>query len=342
MSSRLAALLLALSLVATACGAATGDGTASVSRNPSGTSGSDGFPVTFEHRHGETMLGERPERVVTVGLTDHDAVLALGVAPVGVTDWYGDHPHATWPWAQDELGGAEPEVVGDAQELDLEKIAALEPDVILGLYSAMTAEEYETLSQIAPVVAQPAGHVDYGVPWQELTRTVGSVLGESEQAEAMVAEVEDRFAAIREAHPEFVGASAAGAAVYEGIYVYSPDVANMRLLQDLGFEVPDPIADLVGDADGAQLSLEQAQLVDTDVLLWVDAVRDEGPLGEPVYQQLDVHREGREVVLASTGDLSAASFVSVLSLPVILDDLVPMLAAAVDGDPATEVPAPSA
>ena len=35
----------------------------------------------------------------------------------------------------------------------------------------------------------------------------------------------------------------------------------------------------------------------------------------------------------------ATSFVSVLSLPYLLDGLVPMLAAAVDGDPATEVPA---
>jgi len=43
-------------------------------------------------------------------------------------------------------------------------------------------------------------------------------------------------------------------------------------------------------------------------------------------------------LLASTGDLGAASFVSVLSIPFLLDDLVPMLANAVDGDPGTVVP----
>ena len=54
---------------------------------------------------------------------------------------------------------------------------------------------------------------------------------------------------------------------------------------------------------------------------------------------LPVHDEGREVRLATDGALAGGSFISVLSLPVILDQLVPMLAAAVDGDPATEVPA---
>jgi iron complex transport system substrate-binding protein len=35
------------------------------------------------------------------------------------------------------------------------------------------------------------------------------------------------------------------------------------------------------------------------------------------------------------------SFVTVLSLPYLIDEVVPMLAAAVDGDPATAVPAAS-
>lgn len=346
-TSRSLTTLLALALVATACAGggdepAAGGATAPATPAEAAATADGGkdaaFPVTIEHRHGATTIESPPERVVTVGLTDHDAVLALGVTPVGTRDWYGDHPHAVWPWAQDELGNAEPEVVGTAQEIDFETVASLDPDVIVGLYSAMTSDEYETLSQIAPTVAQPDDHVDYGVPWQELTRTVGRIVGQADEADALVAEVEDRFAAVREEHPEFVGATAAGAAMHEGIYVYSPKVANMRLLQDLGFEVPDGIAELVGEADGAQLSLERAELIDTDVLLWIDAQPGQGPLGEPVYTELDVHQEGREVLLSSTGELSAASFVSVLSIPEILDGLVPMLEAAVDGDPDTEVP----
>jgi len=326
---------LALAFAAIALVACGPDESSSNTPDP-GADSDSAWPVSIEHKYGTTEISDEPERVVTVGLTDHDALLALGIAPVGVTDWYGDHAHATWPWAQDELGGAEPVVVGNATELNFEEIAALEPDVIVGLYSAMTEEDYETLSGIAPTVAQPSDHVDYGIPWQELTRTVGQVVGQPENADALVNEVEERFDKVRADYPEFKGASAAIATPYEGIYVYSDDVANGRLLSSLGFELPDELADLIGDADGSSLSLERVDLLDVDLLVWLDATDDKGPLGSALYQNLDVHTEGRELLVESASDLGGAmSFSSALSLPYLLDELVPMLEVAVDGDPAT-------
>ena len=54
-----------------------------------------------------------------------------------------------------------------------------------------------------------------------------------------------------------------------------------------------------------------------------------------LYARLKVRREGRDVFLAEKGELyEATSFVSVLSIPVLVDRLVPRLAAAADGDPA--------
>ncbi len=139
---------------------------------------------TVEHKHGSTEVPAVPERVVTVGLSDHDYVLALGFEPVGVTDWYGGYPHATWPWAQDELGDATPEVMPrNNDEFDFEKIAALEPDLIVGMYSGMTQDDYETLSEIAPTVAQSGEYPDYGMPWQATTRMAGRALGRRERAE---------------------------------------------------------------------------------------------------------------------------------------------------------------
>lgn len=84
-------------------------------------------------------------------------MLALGVVPVAVTDWYGDHPSSTWPWAQDELGDGESEVLNEGQfngeqAFDYERIAALDPDLVIGFYTGMTEEEYDTLTQIAPTV----------------------------------------------------------------------------------------------------------------------------------------------------------------------------------------------
>ena len=60
-------------------------------------------PVTIEHKYGSTTVSEAPTRVVTVGLVEQDALLALGVVPVGTTEWYGEQPGALWPWAQAEL-----------------------------------------------------------------------------------------------------------------------------------------------------------------------------------------------------------------------------------------------
>jgi iron complex transport system substrate-binding protein len=298
------------------------------------------YPVTIEHKYGSTEITRLPERIVTVGLTDHDALLALGIAPVGVTEWFGGYPHATWPWAQDKLGSATPEVVGDASAVNFEKIAALQPDLILALYSGVTREQYDLLAQIAPTVAQPAAYVDYGIPWQELTRTVGRIVGQADEADALVTGVEQRFEQVRAEHPEFEGATGIVATPYEGIYVYGREDVRGRFLTSLGFQLPEGLDEVTGTEFGGNLSMERADLLDVDVIIWLDAADAEGQLGGPVYSSLDVHTEGREVHLSSFSDPlgGATSFVSVLSLPYLLDGLVPRMAAAVDGDPDTVVP----
>jgi iron complex transport system substrate-binding protein len=309
-------------------------------------SAQEGFPITLEHRYGSTTLASAPERVVTVGAVEQDALLALGVVPVGVVEWIdGAHENGIWPWARprlDDLGGELPEVVGDTQTgVDLERVLALEPDLILGLYSAMTQGQYEQLSQIAPTVAQPADYVDWGVPWQELTRTVGQAVGKADEAERVIADVEARFRQVQEEHPEFVGATAVVATPYQGIWLYGPEDLRGRFLRDLGFELPEGLDAIAEGSFGGNISMERVDLLDVDVILWLDADPEQEPLASPLYRNLSVHREGREVFLASyTDPLGAAtSFVTPLSLPYLLDRLVPMLAAAIDGDPATPVPA---
>jgi iron complex transport system substrate-binding protein len=314
-----------------------------------GSGDGDAFPVEIEHTHGTTTLDRPPERVVTVGLTDHDAVLALGVVPVGVTDWFGDHPHATWPWAQDELealGGDGPEIVGDTTGIDFERVAALRPDVVLGLYSGLTEDDYETLSAIAPTVAQPGEHPDHGIPWQEQTRTIGRALGRDDAADELVAGVEARFAEARDAHPGFEGASAVVASPYEGtVAVFAPEDPRGRFLDSLGFVPVDEISELTAGSFSADLSLERVDLLDVDALVWIldDWEPDLAQLHEEeLYRRLDVVAEGREVPVENLGLLGGATtFQTVLSLPSLIDGLVPMLAAAVDGDPATPVEPPA-
>ena len=57
--------------------------------------------VTVKHAFGETKIPKPPTRVVSAGLTDADDLLALGVVPIALTDWFGAEPvsytHLTLP-----------------------------------------------------------------------------------------------------------------------------------------------------------------------------------------------------------------------------------------------------
>ena len=44
----------------------------------------DQFPVTISHALGTTIVNQPPERIVTLGWSSEDAVLALGKIPVGM------------------------------------------------------------------------------------------------------------------------------------------------------------------------------------------------------------------------------------------------------------------
>jgi iron complex transport system substrate-binding protein len=341
--------LLSLTVAVAACGSGDDDTSAGGSEGGESAEGTgaaagdgNGFPVEIDHKYGTTTIDEAPQRIVTVGLTDQDTAIALGTVPVGITQWFDTHERGVGAWAEDELGDATPEVLNFDDGVSAEPIAALQPDLILGVYSALTEQEYDVLSQIAPTVAQPEEYVDYGVPWQEQTVIIGRALGQQDEAEALVADVEARFAAVRADHPEFEGATGVVASPYQGtVSVYSPEDPRGRFLTDLGFVLPSDLEALAGDHFAAELSTENVDLLDVDALVWIlnDVDADLARLhGEPVYGSLAVVSEGREVGVSNFETLGeATSFQTVLSLPLLLDGIVPMLAAAVDGDPITQV-----
>ncbi len=293
----------------------------------------------IDHKFGSTEISGRPERVVSIGYKEQDSILALGVRPVAARYWFGDEDDVIFPWAEDEAGGAEPEILDMRGSLNFEKIAALEPDVILGVNSGMSAEDYETLSQIAPTVAQTDEFVDLGVPWQAELRMVGETLGRSERAEERITELDALLAAAREERPEFAGQTLAFASYAEDqVGVFNSQDIRSRLFSDLGFKLPKEYDELAGEKFYAYISRERLELLDHDVLVWsgiqfVEGGRDTIE-NDPLIQALDVARNGRMVFVE--GELDAAlNFASVLSIPFVIDKLVPMLASAIDGDPST-------
>jgi iron complex transport system substrate-binding protein len=298
------------------------------------------------HKFGEARISGMPQRVVTVGLTEQDYLLALGVVPVGVREWFGGQPGALWPWAAAKLDGAPLPRALPVDEVDFEQIAALGPDLILGVNSGLTSTDHELLARIAPTVAQPAGYADYGAPWQLITETVGTALGRPADAQALVPAVDRQFEKARAENPQFAGRTALLAALMDdgSFYVYAEGPAP-RFLTDLGFTMPPAAAALFTGDNRApvMLSREQLGLLEADVLvLGLYGGDAAAVLRDPVFGKLPVARQGRAVMLSQMSLANGAlTFGSVLSLPAALTELVPRLATALDGDPATVVsPAP--
>ncbi|MFE9642799.1 iron-siderophore ABC transporter substrate-binding protein [Streptomyces sp. NPDC006365] len=342
------ALVSALLLFTTATACGSGDDSEAAAENAGNKeSANSAFPVSIPHKYGNTSIKAEPKRIVTVGLTDQDAVLALGKVPVGTTEWLGGYKGAIGPWAADKLGSSKaPTVLKDTGTgPQTEKIAALKPDLILAVYGGLTKEQYETLSKFAPVVAQPKAYNDYGVPWQEQTEIIGKALGQEAQAKELVEGVQADFKKAAGDNPDFAGKTAVMATPYEGMFVFGSQDPRSRLLTDLGFKLPTDLDKVIGDEFGANISKERTDLLDTDALVWIvsDVAKDEAKLDKnALYADLNVAKQDREVFVPETSDYgNSVSFVTVLSLPYMLDRLVPQLAAAVDGDTATKVEQPA-
>jgi iron complex transport system substrate-binding protein len=330
-------------LLAAGCGSDEAD---DATTTTVGGAEADAYPTTIEHLYGSTTIDAPPQRVFAMGLTDIDPILALGVTPVGFIDWYGEYPLADiqgglWPWAQDLLEGEAPTVLPrNDDKFNFEAIAALRPDLIITQYSGMTEQEYELATQIAPCVAQSKDFPLYQTPWDVTTRIIGQALGKPDRAEELIAGVEGVFEAARAEHPEFAGRTAMLVDNFEGVlYARGPQEPHGKVLAELGFGYPAEVEALIPDDDVlAELSLEQIGLLDSaDVVIVGDT---DGTLGdEPLYQALEIVAQGR-VVPGMEPIEGALYWASVASLPFAVERLVPMLAAAVDADPATPVPTP--
>lgn len=296
------------------------------------------FPVTIEHKFGSTTITEAPQRVVSIGFSEQDPLLALGIMPVAVRYWYGDENDPIFPWADEAAQNGEAPVVLNMEfgNLNYEAILSLAPDLIVALYSGITEEEYQTLSEIAPTIAQSADFVDFGMPWQEQTLTIGAAVGKSEEAAALVSEVEAQVAAAAEAHPEFVGKSIAVAYSFpEGYGYYTAQDPRGRFFTDLGFVVPDELIEVAGESYYANLSAERLDLLDQDLLVFVGLQFAEGGReaieSDPLIRQLSAVKEGRIFYVPADVD-DALQFSTVLSLPYAVEGIVPELEAIFPGE----------
>ncbi|GAA0599908.1 iron-siderophore ABC transporter substrate-binding protein [Kutzneria viridogrisea] len=199
----LAMTAAALLVGATACGQAATDAKSEVAQGGSafqsagertakyGTDALPGqFPRTIKHAMGETTLKAKPERVVVLDVGELDNVVALGVQPVGVAYTEGS---PTMPGYIGAKGGT-PTSVGTINSLNLETIAKLKPDLILG--SKLRAEKsYEKLSKIAPTVFSERP----GYTWKANFLLNSAALDRTDQADKLLADYQSEAKAVGEA-----------------------------------------------------------------------------------------------------------------------------------------------
>ena len=321
----------------TACGSggtgSNGNGTAG-GGSPSGAAPAAGaLPATVAHKYGSTTVTRAPGRIVSDGYNDHDAVLALGVVPLGLRQWIPEWKQGVGPWALSALQGQHPEIWAD-DSVPFEKIAALAPDLVLETDSGITQSDYGKLSRIAPTVAQGKGYVDYGTPWDVASLMIAEAMGRKPQMQKLVDGVNASFAAARKAHPGFAGKTVT-AMTYMGPgnhNAYASEDTRGRFLSSLGLRVSPAVDKAAGSQFYAEVSPENAALLEADVML----VGGYGTAGskaafakDKVLQSLDVVKQGRYVFVEDVDAFMAISASTVLSLPYGIARIVPLLAAVV-------------
>lgn len=319
-------VLLAFLISASALAQADGDATS--------------YPIVIEHALGTTVIPEKPERVATVNWANHEVPLALGVVPVGfaAANFGDDDGDGLLPWVSErleELGAEVPVLFDEGDGIDFEAVAATQPDVILAAYSGLSQEDYDLLSEIAPVVAYPNG--PWATDWRDMIRLNSAGMGMAAEGEALIADIEQEISDVVDQYPQLDGREVMFVTHLDTtdlsiVRFYTANDTRVKFLEDLGLEMPQSV--LEASRDGQFSSEVSAERIDTfdDVELIVtyggqeliDALE-----ADPLTSKMPAVANGAIVTLAND-PLGTAANPTPLAISWVLRDYVAMLAAAVD------------
>ncbi|KGR75192.1 iron-siderophore ABC transporter substrate-binding protein [Ureibacillus sinduriensis] len=294
------------------------------------------YPIVIKHALGEAVIEEKPERVATIAWSNHDVALALGVVPVGFSAAnYGVQDETgILPWTAEklkELGEENPNVYQDTDGLDFEAIADSNPDVILATYSGITQEDYDTLSQIAPVVAYQ--ETPWVATWRDQITYNSMAMGMEKEGQQLIADTEKLIQDKANEHPEIKGKKAAfgmfNAADLSKFYIYTPEDPRGEFLEELGMEYPESLKEQTGDAESfyIELSAENADAL-SDAEIFV-TYGDENTLkalqADPILGTVPAIKNGAVVVIEDNTPLAAAGTPSSLSIEYTIDDYLTLI-----------------
>lgn len=272
-------------------------------------------------------LPENPANVITLTDGDTDALLALGVDPIGVSNGRGSNlpPRYLLDYLAEDYVS-----VGGFFQPNLEIVLELEPDLILFSYGDFAEPELiEQLNAIAPVFIPAQGEDT----WRDLVVQVGEALNMVEDVNTYLETYDERIIEIStqiEPETQFVVARWAA----EGPQIMAPYIFAPAILQDLGMVMPAEIPDLeAGHAHSAPLSLEAIDILDVD-WAFVGTLQSEGDAVEalevvfdnPLFKQLEVVQNDHIVVIdgsiwtSSGGPLAAVKLLDDVEANLVLGE----------------------
>lgn len=310
--SILSILSIMFMLILTACGGSNDNG----SEENASDSKKEDTSYTVEHAMGTTTIAKTPERVVILTNEGTEALLELGVTPVGaVQSWTGD------PWYDhiaDEMKNTK--VVGLESEVNVEAIAALQPDLIIG--NKMRQEGvYEQLSAIAPTVFAD----DLRGNWKNNFELYSKAVNKEEKGKEVIEAYDSRIADLKEQLGDKLTMKVSMVRFMAGdVRIYQKDSFSGVILDQLGFARPES-----QDVDEFAIkgaTKEQMPLMDGDILFYFTYETGDGAasdlenewLEDPLFNNLKVAQKGEvykvdDVIWNTAGGVKAAN--------IMLDDI---------------------
>ncbi|MFC7621263.1 ABC transporter substrate-binding protein [Microlunatus sp. GCM10028923] len=303
----LVVIMVGLALLATGCGSggSTPSGAAPAPQRlgPTTAPGDDvcgetrpaAGPTAIEHAMGSTTVPDDPQRIVVLDSDKLDTVCALGLQDrlVGTISLDSGQPSYLGPTIK-----AVP-TVGKIAEPELEKIASLKPDLILGS-KFRTPDLYDQLSQIAPTVFTEL----VGLTWQENFLLDASALRRADQGQELLDQLK---ADAKTAGAEVDGAQAEASIVRfinGGIRIYGPTSFSGSVLELAGVSRPE-FQQLKGAEDRrfAEISAEELPKADGKIIYVTaygpDATAEQDRLlKDPLWQTLNGVKSGRVYLIS--------------------------------------------
>ncbi|MFE5514591.1 iron-siderophore ABC transporter substrate-binding protein [Streptomyces sp. NPDC056529] len=329
------AAAVSLGLMVTGCGSdEKKDGAA----GPASEAPAGAFPVTIKSALGEAVIKEKPKRVVTLGQGSAETAIALGNVPVGIEEYpWGSDKTGYLPWIHEAVtksGAALPKQFKGGEELDIEAITELEPDVILAPWSGLTQKQYDVLKDIAPTVAYP--EKAWSTNWDQQIEIVAKALGQPEKAKELESKIDKQLADAAASRPNYKNVT------FSYIYntgpgtlgVFKPEEQRVAMVSKLGLKV-DPVVNTFKETEGtdsALIGLENAnKLSKSDIAFtfYMDEKSRKTVEAQPLYAAIPAVKKNALVYSHDTPFVTASSMINPLTVPYSIERYLPMIDKAV-------------